>query len=88
MRRYDEITAWLLTERLARDFGLDRGGDAGRRRFESAIARLARTWPWLPARVRFLPAYVEACRRIEGRSGRDPVGDLLNRLLVGRPVGL
>jgi len=88
MRRYDEITAWLLPERLAHEFGLARGGDAGRRRFEATIARLSRAWPWLPARVRFLPAYVEACRRMEGRAGRDPVGDLLNRLLVGRAAGL
>lgn len=88
MRRYDEITAWLLPEHLARDFGLARGGDAGRRRFETTIARLRRAWPWLPARVRFLPAYVEACRRMEGRAGRDPVGNLLNRLLVGRAAGL
>lgn len=87
MRRYDEITAWLLPERLAREFGLARGGDAGRRRFEATIARLRRAWPWLPERARFLPAYVEARRRIEGRTGPDPIGDLLSRLFVGaRPL--
>lgn len=83
MRRYDEITAWLLPERLAADFGLACGGDAGRRRTEATLARLRRAWPWLPERVRFLPAYIEARRRVEGRTGPDPIGDLLGRLFVG-----
>jgi len=88
LRRYDEVTAWLLPERIAGDFGLARGGDAGRRRFDATVARLRKVWPWLPERLRYLPAYLEARRRIEGRAGRDPVGDLLNRLLVGRAQGL
>ena len=88
LRRYAELTAWLLPERLAGGFGLARGGAAGRRRFDATLARLRRVWPLLPERVRYLPAYIEARRRIEGRRGRDPVGDLLNRLIVGRAAGL
>jgi uncharacterized protein (DUF2236 family) len=88
MRRYAEITAWLLPERIAADFGLERGGDAGRRRVDATLARLRRAWPRLPERLRYLPAYVEARRRLEGRTGRDPVGDLLNRVFVGRSRGL
>jgi uncharacterized protein (DUF2236 family) len=83
MRRYAEITAWLLPERLADAFGLARGGDAGRRRVDATLARLRRLWPYLPERLRHLPAYVEAQRRVEGRTGRDPVGDWLGRLFVG-----
>jgi uncharacterized protein (DUF2236 family) len=82
--RYAELTAWWLPERLARDFGLERGGEAGRRRSEATLRRLARLWPHLPRRVRYLPAYVEARRRLAGRAGPDPIGGLLNRLLVGR----
>lgn len=83
MRRYAELTAWLLPERLAHDFGLDRGGEAGRRRYEATLRRLRRVWTHLPARVRFLPPYIEAERRVAGRRGPDPVGDLLLRIWVG-----
>jgi len=88
VRRYAEITAWLLPERIADGFGLARGGDAGRCRVDATLDRLRRLWPRLPERLRYLPAYVEARRRVEGRSGRDPIGDLMNRLFVGRAKGL
>jgi uncharacterized protein (DUF2236 family) len=88
LRRYDEITAWLLPERLAAGFGLSRGGDAGRRRYEATLARLRALWPHLPDRVRFLPAYLAARRRVEGRGGRDVVGEWMSRLFVGRPSGI
>jgi uncharacterized protein (DUF2236 family) len=88
MRRYAELTAWLLPERLAAGFGLERGAEAGRLRVEAAFGRLRRLWPRLPRRARLLPAYVDARRRLAGRAGPDPVGRVLNRLLVGsaRPL--
>jgi len=88
MRRYAEITAWLLPERLAAGFGLERDGEAGRLRFEAKLRQLRRIWPYLPRRARYLPAYVEARRRIAGRTGKDPIGEALSRLFVGRPKTL
>ena len=88
MRRYAEITAWLLPERLAAGFGLERDGEAGRLRFEAKLRQLRRVWPHLPRRARYLPAYVEARRRIAGRTGKDPIGEALSRLFVGRPKTL
>jgi hypothetical protein len=40
--------------------------------------------PPLPRRVRYLPAYVEARRRIAGRTGKDSIGEVLSRPFVGR----
>ncbi len=88
LTRYGELTAWWLPERVAAGFGLERGGAAGRRRSEATLRRLGRAWPRLPRRARFLPAYVEARRRLAGRNTPDPVGALLNRLLVGRSRSL
>ena len=84
MRGYAEITAWLLPERLAAGFGLERDGEAGRLRFEAKLRKLRRIWPHLPRRARYLPAYVEARRRIAGRTDKDPIGAALSRLFVGR----
>lgn len=84
LRRYGELTAWWLPERLAEGFGLSRGGAAGRRRTDAFLRRTARAWRHLPRRVRYLPPYLDACRRVAGRRGRDPVGDALLRLWMGR----
>ncbi len=80
---YRLFTAQLLPERLGQAFGLDRGGLAGERRFQRTLAVARRAVPLLPPRVRFLPAYIEAQRRIAGLTGRDRVGELMNRLYVG-----
>jgi uncharacterized protein (DUF2236 family) len=84
MRRLALLTAWWLPERLAEGFGLERGGEAGRRRADAILRRTARAWPLLPRRARHLPPYVAARRRVQGRSGRDPLGDALLRLWMGR----
>jgi uncharacterized protein (DUF2236 family) len=84
-RRYAEFTAWLLPERLACSYGLSRGGEPGRRRHEADLRRLRWVWPRLPSRLRYLPPYLEASRRVAGSPGRDRVGEVLNRILVGQP---
>jgi uncharacterized protein (DUF2236 family) len=83
VRRAAELTAWWLPEPLARGFGLARGGETGRRRTERLLRRAGRVWPHVPRRLRYLPAYVEARRRLAGRTGPDPVGAALGRLWVG-----
>jgi uncharacterized protein (DUF2236 family) len=85
MERYRLITAYLLPPHLAAGFELSRRGAAGRQRHESSLAMLRRLHPHLPRRLRFLPAYLEAQRRIAGRTGRDRIGEQLNRLFVGSP---
>jgi uncharacterized protein (DUF2236 family) len=82
-RRSALVTAWLLPEHLARGFGLDRGGERGRAAFERTITYLRWVVPRLPRRLRYLPPYVEARRRLAGRTDRDLVGELLGRAFVG-----
>jgi uncharacterized protein (DUF2236 family) len=81
---YGVLTANLLPERLAAAFGLDRGGARGRARSERVLDLAKVMFPRLPERLRFLPPYVEAMRRVEGLSGRDRVGEILNAVYVGR----
>ncbi|MBK6518911.1 MAG: DUF2236 domain-containing protein [Polyangiaceae bacterium] len=79
------FTAHLLPERLARGFGLDRGGAAGLRRFERILELARSAVPRLPPRLRYLPAYLDAERRLRGDSRRDRLGELMTRLYLGRP---
>ena len=80
MRWYARFTAGLLPARLARDFGLPASDPS---RHQRDLRRLRAVFRRLPERLRYLPAYVEARRRLEGRTDRDYVGEALSRLLVG-----
>lgn len=79
------FTAHLLPPRLAQAFGLERGGARGARRFERILELARRAVPRLPPRVRYLPAYLDAQRRLRGDLGRDRLGELMTRLYLGQP---
>ena len=80
MRWYEGYTAGLLPARLARGFGLP-PASAARRRIDGQVVRAL--FARLPRRLRYLPAYVEARRRLAGRTDRDYVGELLSRAMTG-----
>ncbi len=83
MRWYRVITAGLLPERLRVEFGLSFGRARERAAFVASI-RLLQGQRWLPRRLRYLPPYIDACRRLAGEFEPDWLGQRLNRLLVGR----
>jgi uncharacterized protein (DUF2236 family) len=81
MRWYRGFVGASLPERVRRGFGLP--GDARRH---------ARDWRWLraleprlPRRLRFLPPYVAATRRLAGHTEFDWLGRQLGWVFVGRP---
>ena len=74
-RWYAAITARLLPERQRREFALP-WGPGEQRIAEATLAALRATWPWVPPRLRWLPAYVAARRRLEGKPP-----DLLGRVV-------
>jgi uncharacterized protein (DUF2236 family) len=81
---YGLMTAHLLPQPLAEAFGLDRGGARGERRVRALWKVASALFPRLPARLRFIPSYVEAVRRVEGRTDRDRVGEWMTALYLGR----
>jgi hypothetical protein len=46
------------------------------------LSLLRATYPRLPRRIRYLPAYVEARRRLAGQGGPDRIGRFLERLAL------
>ncbi|HVS66114.1 MAG TPA: oxygenase MpaB family protein [Thermoanaerobaculia bacterium] len=76
------MTAGLMPEPLRSDFGL-RWGPGEQRLFERSIGLLRRSNRFLPRRLRYVPAYHTALRRLRGVEGRDPLGELLTRLWLG-----
>ncbi len=77
------VTAGLLPERIRAGFGL-KFGATERRVFDATVRALRLTHRRWPYRVRYLPPYVGARRRLQGRTGRDRVGEWLTRLYTGR----
>jgi uncharacterized protein (DUF2236 family) len=57
------MTSGLLPERLRAEFGLEYS-EAQRRAFSVSIMALRALYPRLPGRLRFVPAYRAACRRL------------------------
>ena len=83
------ITARLMPVRQREEFGLAFGW-VEQTIAESSLGALRAGWWLLPGSVRWLPAYRDAMRRIEGRAGYDPIGSVLDqavRLTIGRQGG-
>jgi len=89
MRLYRILTAGLLPAPLREPYGL-RFGPVEHGVFEAALGAGAPAYRLVPRRLRYMPAYVEASRRMRGREGPDRFGRTLERLLVrglGSPSG-
>ena len=56
---------------------------ADQRTFERSLRVLRATLPRLPARLRYVPPYFEARRRIAGRGRVDWVGRAVTRVYLG-----
>lgn len=79
------MTAEIMPERLSREFGLPEAGPARRQTWDRSIRWLQRVYPWLPAKLRYVPPYQEACQRLAGKHRADPMTRALNRLWLGTP---
>ncbi len=79
------MTAFMLTPRLAREFGLPEDTPANRRKYERGLKMVKSVYPRLPGRVRFIPSYIEAQGRLAGKKHADLVTMGLNKLILGVP---
>lgn len=75
------MTAGFLPEGLRTPFGFEYGRPQAAA-FEASLAVLRTTYPRLPRRLRYVPAYVEARRRLAGKPGPDRVGRWLERIAL------
>lgn len=76
------LTTGLLPEPVRERFDLPFGA-AERRVFDRSVRALRALLPRLPPRLRYVPPYFDALRRIGGRAGVDPIGRAVTRLYLG-----
>jgi uncharacterized protein (DUF2236 family) len=80
---YRDLTAHLLPAPVREGFGLTLSPRA-QRRVEAVLRRIRRVYPCLPARVRTVGPYQEACARLRGDTP-DYITQRLNVLWTGHP---
>jgi len=80
---YRALTARLLPTRLRGEFGLPYG-ESEQHKTERALAVLRRVYPRLPARLRHVGPYHEACARLAGAMRPGVTTRLSNRLWIGQ----
>ncbi len=78
------MTAFMLTPRLAREFGLPEDTPANRRHFERGLKLVKTVYPRVPARLRYIPSYIEARDRVAGKQHADLMTQGFNKLLLGQ----
>jgi len=85
LHRHRLHTAMMLPDRLREEFGLPNKSPRNMRTFERDVAAIKMLMPRMPKHVRYVPAYLEAMDRIEGRKRPDPIVRAANYALLGVP---
>lgn len=77
------VTGEMMPERLSDGFGLPSGPE-NQVRYERTVKWVRRIYPRLPARVRYLPPYHEALRRLQGKPS-SVYTRTLTKIWLGQP---
>jgi uncharacterized protein (DUF2236 family) len=80
---YRALTARLLPPRLRHDFGLPYG-PSEHRSVERALTVVRSVYPLIPARLRHVAPYHEACARLAGHTRPGTLTQILNRFWIGQ----
>ena len=80
-RWYRTMTTGLLPRALRKAFGLP-WSTRHKLTYRASLAALRRSYRLVPLRLRAMPAYADAMRRLAGKQGRDPVGQWVERHIL------
>jgi uncharacterized protein (DUF2236 family) len=83
---YRLMTTGLLPEELRGPFGL-RFGRREQLKFRASMRATKTSYRLLPQRLRWVPAYADARRRLAGKSGRDRWGAWMERAILETTMG-
>jgi uncharacterized protein (DUF2236 family) len=81
MRAYGALTSGLLPPRIREGYGLP-FGPAEQASCARTLRAVKSAWPLVPDRFRWIPDYVEARRRLEGRARPDKLGRAVQQLIL------
>lgn len=84
LNHYRMLTSMMMPERLREQFELPPATAKNMAAFRRSTGLIRRIHPLLPRRIAYLPAYVEARRRLRGLHEPDLVTAALNRMMLGQ----
>ncbi|MFZ5722540.1 MAG: oxygenase MpaB family protein [Pseudomonadota bacterium] len=78
------MTAYMMPPRLREEFRLPPDTPENRRTYDNGLAMVKAVYTRLPGRLRYVPSYIEAQRRIAGKPHADLLTQGLNLAWLGR----
>ncbi|MFZ5757133.1 MAG: oxygenase MpaB family protein [Pseudomonadota bacterium] len=78
------MTSYMMPPRLREEFRLPEDTPENRRTYDRGLKIISTVYPRLPERVRFVPSYIEAQRRIAGKPSADLFTQGLNLAWLGQ----
>lgn len=73
-----------MPERIREQFHLPPATPQNLEMYDKFIRRARKVFPHLPRRLKYLPPYVEAHRRLKGKDKPDWITGAMNKLMVGQ----
>ena len=86
MNYYKVVTSMMLPERVREMYDFPPATEENMRTYERFIKNAKTVFPYLPRRLQYLSPYVEAHRRIKGKSSPDLLTGAMNKLVLGQAV--
>ncbi|MBF0276425.1 MAG: DUF2236 domain-containing protein [SAR324 cluster bacterium] len=81
---YQVMTSLMMPPRLRKAYGLPPDTAKNRLQYEKHVRRIKKIFHCLPPHLRYLPPYIEAKRRLNGKTNPDFATAVLNKLLYGK----
>lgn len=78
------MTAYMMPDRLRAEFGLPPDTPANRKTYERGLKMLKAVYPRLPNRMRYVPSFIEAERRLAGKPHADLITQGFNLAWFGQ----
>ena len=78
------LTAYMMPPRLREEFGLPADTAANRKLYERGMKTVKAVYPHLPDRLRYVPSFIEAERRIAGKPHADLLTQGMNLAWLGQ----
>ena len=82
--RYEVFTSMMMPPRLREQYGMPPATPDNMALYTRYVKYLQRLYPRLPKHLRYLPPYVEAQRRMQGKHRPGMVTGALNKLMLGK----
>jgi len=80
---FEVVTAQMMPPRLREQFEMPGDTAVNRAIYNTCIGTLQKTYPLMPRRLQYFPAYIEAHRRLKGLHDPDWLTAVMNKAMLG-----